>query len=517
MGVRFINLIIVLVFSIGLFPGCLKADGIKAICGYQESFYRGQLIWFVEGINEREFGSENGPTSITYYVTEQPLDPVMALRFDSLNSPIFIESISTFVSNQDYFPDLPGDQYTPFYLAIFSNLSGFPDSMLIEAVEVSAGGYWQEGGEWVSAQIDYLLQDRDCVWLAAFWQDEYPASPCMRYTVRPATGRSAYGYADAGERIWAYFPLGEYRFRARALINDLDGSWTVEQGTIVPDSFRIYSSGQPLVSPENEYYDTTVINSLSCRVKLPSPQNYFCVTSFVNGIESPSSGIVMIEGSSQRRADMRFDPDLMEISMCSNSDTCMDLILTNKNGREINYRVADIALGDEVDPAKIAISFLAAEGFIPDDQADTIAINVSVGDIANGSLQASLIFNFWDSIQGYLDEEYPMALVISDFTAAEEPPNPVPERLYLGQNYPNPFNSETKIPFSLSQGISDASVEIFDLLGKKVAVIPLHGMQGGHIVWDGRDKNGAELASGIYFLRLRAGMESRICKMIMLK
>jgi hypothetical protein len=389
--------------------------------------------------------------------------------------------------------------------------------MLIDVVEVSASGYWQEGGEWVSAQTDYLFQDGDCIWLGAFWQEEYPASPCMRYTVRAATGRSAYAYTDAGERVWAYFPLGEYRFRARALINDLDGAWTVEPGAIVPDSFRIYSSGQPLVSPEYGYYDTTVVDNLSCRVKLPSPENYFCVTSFVDGIESPSSDIVMIEGSSQRRADVRFDPDIMEITMRPNSDTCMNLILTNKNGREINYRFADISLEDEVDPAKIAISFLPAEGSIPDAKADTIAINISMGDIANGSLQASLIFDFWDSIQGYMDEEYPLALVINDFTSAEEPSNPVPGRLYLGQNYPNPFNSETKIPFSLPQGISDASIEIFDLLGKKVANIPLKGMREGYLVWDGRDKTGAELASGIYFLRLQAGMESQICKMIMLK
>ena len=48
----------------------------------------------------------------------------------------------------------------------------------------------------------------------------------------------------------------------------------------------------------------------------------------------------------------------------------------------------------------------------------------------------------------------------------------------LGQNFPNPFINETAIPFSLKEK-SNVKLELFDLTGKKVAVIQKPGMSAG--------------------------------------
>lgn len=48
----------------------------------------------------------------------------------------------------------------------------------------------------------------------------------------------------------------------------------------------------------------------------------------------------------------------------------------------------------------------------------------------------------------------------------------------LGQNYPNPYNAETTIPFSLVNG-GNVLLEIWDLMGKKVAVIVNEKMGAG--------------------------------------
>ncbi|MEO6132488.1 MAG: T9SS type A sorting domain-containing protein [Saprospiraceae bacterium] len=48
----------------------------------------------------------------------------------------------------------------------------------------------------------------------------------------------------------------------------------------------------------------------------------------------------------------------------------------------------------------------------------------------------------------------------------------------LLQNFPNPFNLETVVPFSIKEN-SDVKLELFDLSGKKVAIITRPGMSAG--------------------------------------
>jgi spore coat protein A len=83
---------------------------------------------------------------------------------------------------------------------------------------------------------------------------------------------------------------------------------------------------------------------------------------------------------------------------------------------------------------------------------------------------------------------------------------------------PNPFNPQTKISFSLAQ---DAHVHllVYDIRGRLVNVL-MEGNQtaGQHeIMWDGKDRNGSQVASGTYFARLETSIGIEIEKMVMLK
>ncbi len=97
----------------------------------------------------------------------------------------------------------------------------------------------------------------------------------------------------------------------------------------------------------------------------------------------------------------------------------------------------------------------------------------------------------------------------------------LPERFALNQNYPNPFNAGTLITFEIpaQKEAVDASVEIYDLSGRRIAEI-WHGtaQPGRHqAYWNGMDANGQTAASGVYFYRLRAGQFSATKRMLMLK
>ncbi len=94
------------------------------------------------------------------------------------------------------------------------------------------------------------------------------------------------------------------------------------------------------------------------------------------------------------------------------------------------------------------------------------------------------------------------------------PPEPIiPIHFSLAQNYPNPFNAQTGISFSLPQ-TADASLVIYDLLGKEVAIL-VSGVQAAgthHLTFDAR-----ELGSGVYFYRLSHNKLTETRKLVLLK
>lgn len=76
----------------------------------------------------------------------------------------------------------------------------------------------------------------------------------------------------------------------------------------------------------------------------------------------------------------------------------------------------------------------------------------------------------------------------------------------LMQNYPNPVQGETSISFSLPVA-SNTTIEVFDLVGNKVATV-VNGMfnAGSHTVkWNGKSANGNDLASGMYVYKMTTG------------
>lgn len=86
------------------------------------------------------------------------------------------------------------------------------------------------------------------------------------------------------------------------------------------------------------------------------------------------------------------------------------------------------------------------------------------------------------------------------------------------QNYPNPFNPSTTFKFSLSQTL-DVKLEIYNVLGQRVAVLADRKYEAGKhtIEWNGRNDNGQQLATGVYFSKLTAGEFSETRKMVIVK
>lgn len=99
----------------------------------------------------------------------------------------------------------------------------------------------------------------------------------------------------------------------------------------------------------------------------------------------------------------------------------------------------------------------------------------------------------------------------------EEFPSPI-GGFSLSQNYPNPFNPKTEISFSLFEK-APVSLVVYNVFGQRVreliqAILPAGSYS---VTWDGTDKHGNRLASGVYFCRLSAAENTSTSKMILMK
>ena len=110
-------------------------------------------------------------------------------------------------------------------------------------------------------------------------------------------------------------------------------------------------------------------------------------------------------------------------------------------------------------------------------------------------------------------------LALEDLIAYE-----IPAETELLRNYPNPFNPETWIPYRLAED-ANVSLTIYDVNGELVRTIDMghqsaavYESRAKAIYWDGRNRFGEQVASGIYFYSLSAGDDfSATRKMVILK
>ena len=82
----------------------------------------------------------------------------------------------------------------------------------------------------------------------------------------------------------------------------------------------------------------------------------------------------------------------------------------------------------------------------------------------------------------------------------------LPETFALQGNYPNPFNPSTTVQFDLPE-TADVEIQIFDMLGRQVMALPSQTIQAG--AKRSVQLNASQLASGSYFYRVIAKMESK--------
>ncbi|MEA2104907.1 MAG: T9SS type A sorting domain-containing protein, partial [Candidatus Cloacimonadota bacterium] len=90
----------------------------------------------------------------------------------------------------------------------------------------------------------------------------------------------------------------------------------------------------------------------------------------------------------------------------------------------------------------------------------------------------------------------------------------------LEQNFPNPVVASTSISFALGKTVKNAELTIYNVLGQTVRTYDLTDFitaKRGEINWNGKDQNGKNVSSGIYFYKLNTGSKQAVRKMIFIR
>ena len=111
-----------------------------------------------------------------------------------------------------------------------------------------------------------------------------------------------------------------------------------------------------------------------------------------------------------------------------------------------------------------------------------------------------------------------LSVTVTMATGSPVPETPAPLALRLLPNYPNPFNPSTNIVFSLNKE-RKVRLSIYDLSGRFVALLGEGIWPAGinEVRWEGLNAADNPVPSGVYLVKLQAGDEVRVGRIVLAK
>ena len=230
----------------------------------------------------------------------------------------------------------------------------------------------------------------------------------------------------------------------------------------------------------------------------------------------------MVIGRHRNAKDVK---DGMDIPLLPSVSKGLSVALSLDNDTRFNYS-SDIRSTDEQngvwslsvysssDPGPVEFSAVA-NGLIPPE------ISVAVLDIQTRKIYQDVLVNPF-TIDDRLKLGYELKFVAGDPAYVEsmllEILSQIPSEFALGQNYPNPFNPITRLDYQLPRR-SDVSIRVYNMLGQEIITLLRQEQPYGKysVSWNGLDKYGKQVASGVYFTELKSRNIRRVTKMLLLK
>jgi len=193
--------------------------------------------------------------------------------------------------------------------------------------------------------------------------------------------------------------------------------------------------------------------------------------------------------------ELRWDKDKLELSNISQTARTKKLGLYHNNGKdgELKVGMVDIKGKEHISAGEGALLKVNIKSKSDSLDLSSLEINEAILFDENGRKLAVKIVNKVGNLN-------------------------LPKKFSLSQNYPNPFNPQTVIKYALPHGC-EVKITIYNVLGQKVRTLVDEYQNAGYkrVEWDSKNDGGEEIASGVYFYRIKAGEFTQSKKMVILK
>ena len=345
-----------------------------------------------------------------------------------------------------------------------------------------------------------------------FSEDSSTAMPLENYTIKLEQGWNMVGnpfsfpvqYVKDSNIDIDLFTYGN---------SDKDG-WSDPQTELQPwNGYAVYASAEsdlvliPFQEQDSSAQRVANIDGWYLNLKAESP-NFFHHAAQIGRHENASNG--------QGLYDTPQLPDINEtisLLMDLNGNSSFRYTKDIRDLDEFNG-VWNLRLDGNSDERSMVLSGVL-KGSIPE------GLRIAIVDIQERKVSHEIL-NQGLAIKKDPNLDYDLKLVAGDIeyvaTMTEEILNNIPSVYSLSQNYPNPFNPITKMNYALPKR-SRVIISVYNVLGQEVTTLFNKEQDYGYhtITWNGTDRIGKQVASGVYFARLTTKNFSQTKKMLMLK
>ena len=295
--------------------------------------------------------------------------------------------------------------------------------------------------------------------------------------------------------------------------SDKDG-WSGPQTELQPwNGYAVYASAEsdlvliPFQEQDSSAQRVANIDGWYLNLKAESP-NFFHHAAQIGRHENASNG--------QDLYDTPQLPDINEtisLLMDLNGNSSFRYTKDIRDLDELNG-VWNLRLDGNSDERSMVLSGVL-KGSIPE------GLRIAIVDIQERKVSHDIL-NQGLAIKKDPNLDYDLKLVAGDIdyvaTMTEEILNNIPSVYSLSQNYPNPFNPITKMNYALPKR-SRVIISVYNVLGQEVTTLLNKEQDYGYhtVTWNGTDRIGKQVASGVYFARLTTKNFGQTKKMLMLK
>ncbi len=182
---------------------------------------------------------------------------------------------------------------------------------------------------------------------------------------------------------------------------------------------------------------------------------------------------------------LHVDPNIVNVEVPANQTEVFELEFSNIGGDVLDYEISTTNI-------PTWLSYEPDAGNIATGSSETIELTFDPANLEPGNYSSALIVDY------YLEEQTIIPIMMT--VTATDANNILPAVTEFNGNFPNPFNPTTNFKFSLKKR-AKVNLQIYNIKGQKVRTLISEKMEAGYhsMIWDGKDENRRNAASGVYF------------------